>query len=390
MLSLVLHMTQQQHISGLNSLRGFAALAVFCFHAVTLHREVWGAWFEPNNVSQAEDLGIFMFFKHEFLNGHLGVNLFFVLSGFLLVYRFHQRSESSFTTYAKRFFIKRLLRIWPLYFLIVGFGFLLFTHLPFGTTTVHSGWYYAFFLSNFDEIRVGAKDSINFLTATWTVSVEEQVYLGWTISILIFQRFFQRILWIFIPLLIVGSVVFRIQHSNDPILSYYHTFAVLQDFAMGLFFGRLFVHGNVASFIKQLSQSTLIILLLLVLLCFRCTIHFEPQLTQPIAYLLYSFYFGALVFLVGAVQWNTNRILRMLEHFGKRSYGFYLFHCIVLFYLAKSFYLFQWTSPTAFAVFFISAFLLTTLLSTISFRFIEQPFLQLIDKQHEHSSDTTQ
>src|SRR6187402_557963 len=64
--------------------------------------------------------------QYLFAGGQLGVNMFFVLSGFLITYLLLSEKEISGKINIKNFYIRRVLRIWPLYFFCVFFGFILF------------------------------------------------------------------------------------------------------------------------------------------------------------------------------------------------------------------------------------------------------------------------
>ena len=61
-----------------------------------------------------------------FASGDLGVNVFFVLSGFLITFLLLRERDLTGTIHTGHFWLRRLLRIWPLYFACVAFGFLVF------------------------------------------------------------------------------------------------------------------------------------------------------------------------------------------------------------------------------------------------------------------------
>ncbi|MBK8471912.1 MAG: acyltransferase [Sphingobacteriales bacterium] len=90
-----------------------------------------------------------------------------------------------------RFWLRRILRIWPLYYCCVLFGFYAFPMLktllgqtPNETATVG---YYLAFLSNFDLIAQGLPDA-SILGVLWSVAVEEQFYLLCTLGAICFAR----------------------------------------------------------------------------------------------------------------------------------------------------------------------------------------------------------
>jgi peptidoglycan/LPS O-acetylase OafA/YrhL len=219
----------------LHGLRFVGALAVMLFHCFTLNREIWGDFYQE---FWFQKVGIVLG------KGHLGVVLFFVLSGFLITYLLLDESTRKGRINLVHYLMRRFLRVWPLYFVIVLFGFFVFPHLPYGLETVHEFWRFALFLSNIDEILVGLKDQINFLTATWTVSVEEQFYLTWGVLIgLIAFRKKRTYLYFFCAVILV-SLCFRYVYLGDHRSLYYHTFSVMSDLAIGGIIGLWAFNGT--------------------------------------------------------------------------------------------------------------------------------------------------
>ena len=114
--------------------------------------------------------------------GALGVTVFFVLSGFLITYLlFHEKQETQ-TIHVKQFIIRRILRIWPAYFLAVGVGFFLFAPFHEGTRIFleQHFWlkfsFFVLFLAN--GVRSVIFDA-GVMSHLWSVCVEEQFYLAW-------------------------------------------------------------------------------------------------------------------------------------------------------------------------------------------------------------------
>ena len=137
------------YFPNLNGLRFFAALSVMVYH----------------------------FFGINVLNGHFGVILFFVLSGFLITYLLLEELKNTDTISIKKFYVRRILRIWPLYFFIL----LLSTVLIFFETGIDNSYsqalpYYLFFIPNLAFVmNIGIK----YAVVLWSVGAEEQFYLVW-------------------------------------------------------------------------------------------------------------------------------------------------------------------------------------------------------------------
>lgn len=100
------------YLPGLNTIRFIAAFTVIINHIELFKR----------NFNQSNFLNIAAIFSM----GRLGVVLFFVLSGFLITYLLLLEKDKFKTIDIKRFYIRRALRIWPLYYLLLAFCFTLY------------------------------------------------------------------------------------------------------------------------------------------------------------------------------------------------------------------------------------------------------------------------
>lgn len=355
----------------LTALRFIGAFMVFVFHAFSLGREIWGdftqdAWFKAVAAVTGK--------------GHLGVMLFFVLSGFLITYLMLHENRKKGQISLSNFIARRILRVWPLYFLIIVFGFALFPHLPYGLTTVHELWRYLIFLSNIDEILVGMKDSINFLTATWSVSVEEQFYLSWSLLIAVFGFKKRPSFWIFFSLILVTAIVFRFIYIGNDRMLYFHTFSVISDLAIGGMLALLAFKKKIQPWIEKMARWKI----LAIYLAGISIILFESWIFTG-----YLFVFQRIViasffaFVIAEQVYANHSLLKLdsipgLEKSGEFTYGFYMFHCIVIYYCQQVFLENGWTgSVLNFIAYFLVSFVVTYFLSLFSYRFMERPLLQL-------------
>jgi peptidoglycan/LPS O-acetylase OafA/YrhL len=150
--------------SELDLLRLAAFLLVFCHHLLP---ETLG----PGYSNLAEQ--IFLTFK--FASGN-GLSLFFLLSSYLITELLLREQEATGTIAIKAFYIRRILRIWPLYFAFIAFGYL----LGFANKGLHiTGLFlaqYALLLGNFAFYHTPTMNPIGPL---WSISIEEQFYLCW-------------------------------------------------------------------------------------------------------------------------------------------------------------------------------------------------------------------
>lgn len=347
---------------------------VFVFHAFSLGREHWGNF---------KDSIFFHVLTKITSKGHLGVSLFFVLSGFLITYLMITELQKTGKIKFSNFIARRILRVWPLYFVVVIFGFIIFPLLPYGKLTEHEIINFTFFLSNLDEIWFGMRDSLNFLTATWSVSVEEQFYLSWALLIGIFRFSKKEDFWIFFLSILLISIVFRTIFIQNERILYYHTLSVISDFAIGGILALLAFDNKIQAFFERISR-----LQIFLIYCFGIVVLF----LESKIFINYLFAFQRIViaiffaFVIAEQVYAKNSLFKLdqipgLKKSGELTYGFYLFHCIVIYYLLEIFVENQWTqSISHFSSYFILCFIITYTISWISFRYFESPILKL--KKH--------
>src|SRR2546422_562187 len=116
--------------------------------------------------------------KSTTVNGELGVDFFFVLSGFLIIYLLIAEKQATGKINAKKFYIRRILRIFPLYYLCLFFGFIVTPALKAVLGLVSSETAnltnYLVFLANFDIVGQQILPDSGVLGILWSVSIEEQ------------------------------------------------------------------------------------------------------------------------------------------------------------------------------------------------------------------------
>lgn len=201
-----------RHIPQLDVLRGIAVLAVMAYHC-------------SGNVPSLHLAYIFHY-------GWTGVDLFFVLSGFLITgillgTKDHPR-------YLQNFYARRILRIWPLYFCLLAFGFLavplIHPHLnPTVAEQCHPWQSYLLFLQN---LVVPESGKFGPLQITWSLCVEEQFYLVWPFVILLCSR--GAIKWIAVGAVFVSLLLrLAVAHHWLAIDAYRNTLCRIDGLALG-------------------------------------------------------------------------------------------------------------------------------------------------------------
>ena len=331
----------------------------------------------PDNVTYS----IIIFFTNK---GVLGVNFFFVLSGFLITFLilFEIKHHKKFNL--KKFLIRRTLRIWPLYFIIVLIGFVLFPFIFTDYNTDHNPLNYIIFFANLDEIWNGANDSNNFLTAPWSVAVEEQFYFVWGVLLFSLSRLKILQLPTLIIILLLGSIIFRSLNFEDYRVIYYHTFSVMPDILTGsllayFYFKKTFWIKKM-KFLKKWKIILIYIIGFLVII-FKTKIFNGPLIIAE-RYVIGLFFAFILLDQIH-LKYSFIKIgkIKLFNHLGGISYGLYMYHLVVLFLLHKLLIILIYKMGGGYyfaaCLYFILSILISYFLSLMSYKFIEKPFLDL-------------
>lgn len=364
------NLSERPFFENLNGLRFLGALLVFMFHCFTLNRGIWGSFFHSSSFQL-----VYKFAE----KGHFGVSLFFVLSGFLIGFLISNELKTAGRIHVFHFFMRRVLRIWPLYFLLVVFGFVVFPLLPYGAKTLHDVRYYLFFLPNIDEIRVGLSDGVNFLTVLWSIGVEEQFYLTW-IALMFIAPFVRtkRFFPLYLVVLILASLVFRAVYHSDEHVMYFHSLANVSDLALGALMGYGVCFFSIQRWVEGLKRRTIIAIYVLG----GCVILGSSGIFQGVLRSVEQLVIGAFFAFVVLEQLAAKRsFLKMdaIPYFfkaGELTYGFYLFHCVFIYYWSIFFDHHHLTgSVWYFLLFIVLVFVSTYLTAVLSWRFFERPVL---------------
>lgn len=336
---------------------------------------MWGAFF---------DTPIFQMIFKVMKKGHHGVGLFFVLSGFLITYLLLHEAKTREKINAFGFFMRRLLRIWPLYFIVVLFGFFLFPLLPNGMETQNSLLHYSLFISNFEEIWTGWKDSISFLTVTWSVSIEEQFYMAWVALIAIIPSFRKGKNYpIYFITLILISIIFRFFNMGDERTIYFHTLSVVSDLAIGGLLSYVCFSSKILDRFKHMSKLMIGFIYILGLSIILASTKLFPGYLVGIERIVIGLFFAFIIFEQVYCSNSFYKADKVLNFFklGEISYGIYMYHCIVIYFVQQIILKYDMNNSLfGFIAFVFASGYLTLILSRLSYAYIEQPILNL--KKH--------
>ncbi len=321
-------------IEGLNSLRFFAFLSIYLFHTL------------PG-----------------FSFGYAGVDFFFVLSSFLLTYLALKEFENTSLFSRLNFFIRRALRIFPLYFLILFFSFVL---LPFIGTYFNESislpekkWMYLLFLSNYDY-----QDCIFALKFLWSIAAEEQFYL----LFLIFSPLILKRPWVIVSILLLIHILFILYSQQSNANVYTHTITHFPNFSAGIIAAHLYYK-------KQQNKNWIFALLPISILSLWLAD------TGLLFNSILSVLFGTIILLtVQYASFVTKNILyRFTEFWGNYTYGLYVYSGFVITFMSKF-----WDTGS-FIINFLASTLILFLVSYLSYTFFENKFLRL-KKYYKRSS----
>lgn len=318
--------------------------------------------------------------------GVLGLEYFFVLSSFLISTIILEEKKQTSDLNISNFLIRRTLRVWPLYFLILGIGYLVVFLAYINNISISPlpPWpFMFFFLINFYIIQNGA-EFLFFISFLWSISVEEQFYLIWAI----FMKFLQGNFVLFCLLLILISILFRFYYFENSATLYFHTVSAFGNFGIG----GLLAWGiyNKNSFVIKISEGpssvNLIFYLLLVLLLIFYHGLMKYDLFRLSERLIYSLFFA---YFILDQTIGKNRLFNcgkwpFINYLGKISYGLYCFHGVVItlfIYLLPHVYPNQ-SMWVVFLIFPVIIFVATVLLSHLSYRYFEVYFLRLKNKYY--------
>ncbi len=358
----------------LDGLRFFSFFIVFLTHALSTDNPaiMQLSWYKLIKVRMFSD-------------GELGVSFFFVLSGFLISYLLIKEKELTNRIDVKSFYIRRILRIWPLYYFVILFGFLIFPALKahFGQVPHETSnpLLCLTFLNNFDRIYNGDADA-SVITIMWSVAIEEQFYLIWPVLFFLVPSKSYR--YIFIAVMLI-STLFRVFYIHKTTIDY-HTLGVISDMAMGGLGAYLIL--NSSSFfngIKNLSKNSIFILYLSViaLIVFKQEI-FATTTMQILKRLIMAGIFIMVILEQNFAEKSLFKVgnWKIISSLGKYTYGLYCLHGIAVLAtitILKKYSLLN-ESWQIWLLQLPIALLLSIFISWVSYTYFESWFLRLKSK----------
>lgn len=345
------------YFGGLDSLRAYAFFIVFISHAY---------------------FSFFLTTEHRtklFAHGEVGVHMFFILSAFLITYLSLREYARSGRFSIIHFFKKRIVRIWPLYFLVLGASYL-WHILRASEQTLGCASQFVYFLGNVCVVN-GVPNSVGSTTLIpmWSISVEQQFYTIFPFALLTVFVFLKKIQKIYIKYIVFAllfalllmSLYLRFTHANDWEYISYSSLTVLPGFICGALlayavYKKTSLVKHVKSYPKVYAVSALISFIAIFYVKFMDSIGVSLYIL-PIVY-------TTSIYIILATG-NTHEYKKTVsQYLGKISYGLYAYHMFAIVYLQ---YLAFQISPLSESLLALG---ITIGLAHISYRYFESWFLK--------------
>jgi peptidoglycan/LPS O-acetylase OafA/YrhL len=345
-------------------------------------------WVIVHHIEQFKEK--FGFINHQFstrfvrMIGPLGVFLFFVLSGFLITSLLLVEKERTKTIDIASFYMRRVLRIWPLYFLTVFLGLFVLPEIPFlnipdETVFIRENFtekiiLYLFILPN---VVTGVFKHIPYLSQNWSIGVEEQFYYFWpwvirqtktTRLLLVMIVFFFFFYFLRSLTVLYMPEIGWWKYLNEFIKSLRITCMILG--AIGAYFTYFQPNSQFIKILFHKITQWILYISLIGLLFFGVYIKGINQ----------EFYALIFTLILMNLAKNPDSILSLenpvFDYLGKISYGLYMYHTIAVVIGVKIAMNFQQSNWVSYPI----SNLLTISISALSYQYFEKPFLKIKSK----------
>ena len=373
----------------LDRLRAFAVVMTIFIH--------YSRIFFPWNIQTDYKPGGTFF--HILENSWAGVDLFFVISGYIISKMMVEKIDSLvknkelLANEIKNFYIRRFFRIYPLaftFFIFVLVCSLIFNSSGYFSTaenTLEAG--ISIFTYTFDYYFAAGHYHSFSLSPYWSLSVEEQFYLFFPFFLIFFKSHKSRIL-ILVSMLLLISFVIRPLSKDNIFLT--------QNRCDGLIYGALFYYLSIQGYFKNLFQqvrgnsfTTIGIVSVIVFLLWTITaVGFPNYAVIPLSCIMSTILVALASLEVKFISFG-NWINKILNYLGSRSFSLYIVH-LPMFTITQEIFFrlshsYKWELNSGFKIYYsVVAFLLSFIVSELSYRCIEKPFLKKGQKFNEKNN----
>lgn len=379
---------QRQYFYSLNSMRFFFALIVVLIH-VELYR---GFIYEKTLLHKSKLLTDI---------GPVLVSFFFVISGFLISYFLLSEKIKKGSISYKKFYKSRILRIWPLYYLVIIIYWKVMPNIEL-LKPLHEAFFFVqqnptkhgmllsenqyfavsmLFLPQFTYAIAATIDGIaTYATFTWSIGTEEFFYLFWPFVLNKSSNERKGITKVFIfyfviyglCILALGISKYLLHNGLLAKLSFFAVFAMYLNRISCMCVGGLgayFVIHNMDMLKKYCTVPRAWIATVLIIVLLVTGIY-----TQDVLSILYMFVILCIIVYAKPIPILDNKIL---SYFGQVTYGIYMYHSMVI---PLSYVLLKKYNAFNMYTFYFCSYAGTLLVAVFSYEVFEKSFLRLKDK----------
>lgn len=335
--------------------------------------------------------------------GWVGVQLFFVLSGFLITGILLDEKKSP--RQLRNFYMRRVMRIFPLYYAVLGFAFLLLPALNLTPLWLHDDlrqqlWYWTF-LINWSAPILGDGHAFGHF---WSLAVEEQFYLLWPLCVLTCQRrtLLTLVMFFIVSALVIRSALVAYDLNFALAAAYKFTIARWDALAVGALLALLVRDATWSQLLPRYAPFVLAGTAAYIVIFALWNRNFAPVGPSLAAFnqTAAALFFGAVLFAsiqvtsiqvtsiqitptqadeYGSTRWQCFLLHPFMRLVGKYSYAIYVFH------LPVNLWVTPWWSkvvvirsaPLNATCLALVVFSLSYLAAVISWTLLEQPSLRL-------------
>jgi len=379
------------HIPALDGVRGLAIGLVLAVHLFS-NLMPWGGFFQNT-------------LKQTFSYGSLGVEVFFVLSGFLITGILWDTKTKA--GYFKNFYMRRFLRIFPLYYGVLALIALVAFGLPrlialepqllseMQTLQGLQGWLWSYGLNFYIWLHnVSDWAQLPYVSHFWSLCVEEHFYIFWPVLVFLFPR--KKLIHVAMGM-VVFSMLTRMGMyfaEANPLAVYALTFCRFDALCLGSILALVVRGENSAEayvlWMKKTSRWLLGGGALFIVVSFFVTLGQKEgalwNVVKPLRETAFNVVFAGILasaLVAGARSWVSLFFCSAFMRFlGRYSYGLYVYHAMVSYYFVSRntlAFVQQWVANDLAATFLLGSFgcVLSCLIAFVSYHAFEKHFLKL-------------
>jgi peptidoglycan/LPS O-acetylase OafA/YrhL len=312
--------------------------------------------------------------------GNFGVCIFFLLSSYLITELLRRERVQTNDTHLGSFYLRRVLRIWPLYFAVLFFFVIGGRFWP--SLRVQPGRVLAYFLLVGNWYMVVHPFTTGPLRHLWSISVEEQFYVTWPFMIKVGgMRCIKVVSIAILPISFLTIFVASIYQDHPDVTVWLNGLVQFQFFALGALLA-IYLSGESLHLSRRFRIAIGIAGVILWLVA-SGIFHIKRAGFTPGPAALCAGYaavaLGSVLIFLAMLGIASRRLPQLLIYLGKISYGLYVFHEIGLSIsgaLRKAVGLASHT-PMLFLLNAVVALVFTIALAMLSYEYLESPFLQI-------------